>query len=119
MSKEVDITYADHFMAGEDKNLTWEIVDALGVPQVMTGWAVSFVLRRGQNSGGSAILTKTAAFQDGDGVNSNALVAFAATDTKHLAPGTYAYSLARVDSGAQSVLAFGRFVISPVTARVA
>ena len=118
MSKRVDIKASDHFMVGEDKQIYWDITDSAGVAQSMSGWTLSFVLRRSQNSATSA-LTKTPTVTTGSAAANRALLTLAAADTKNLAPGTYAYSVARTDSGYQQILAYGDFVINPVTARVA
>lgn len=118
MSKEVNIKASDHFMVGEDKQVYWDVVDSLGTPQNMTGWTLEFVLRRAQNAA-PLILSKTPTVTTGAGSADRALLTLAAADTKDLAPGLYAYSVARVDSGHQQILAFGTFVLNPVTARVA
>jgi len=119
MSKEVDVRAADHMMVGEDKQIYWNIVDSAGVAQNMTGWELSFTLRRAQNSAGPAVLELTPTVVNGDATGDRALLTLAANDTKGLAAGTYAYSVARVDSGYQAVLAFGAFVLNPVTTRAA
>jgi hypothetical protein len=119
VSKQVDIVASDNFMVGEDKTIYWDVVDINGVPQNMTGWTLGFTLRRAQGSGGTALLTKTPTVGNGDATGDRATLAYAAADTKSLAPGTYAYSMGRIDSGSQQILAYGKFVINPVTTRVA
>lgn len=117
MAKEVNIRAADGFMKGEDKTIQWDIVDTSGSPVDMAAWTLSWVLRRAQNSGGTAILTKTPTAQTVNSVASRARVVIAAADTSSLAPGAYAYSLARTDSGYRSILAYGYLILLPVTAR--
>ena len=110
MSKEQNITAADHWFKGEDKSVVWDIVDANGSAQNMTGWTVTFNLYSTKSTG-SALLTKTAALSNGDGTNDRATITVADTDTEPLPAGTYIYELVRSDAGSEQVLAYGTAIL--------
>ena len=111
MSKYQPITLDDHWFAGEDKTFVFDIVDANGAAQVMTGWAIEWVLRRSAASS-TATLTKntsggTVALSNGSGTNDRATVTVTDDDTLNLVTGTYEYAMRRTDAGSEQVLAYG------------
>lgn len=122
MAAVQNIAEADGFYVGEDKVLVFDITDSSGSPQTMTGWTLSWSLRRTQGASGTAIstLTTTAGditIGDADGTDDRATVTVGSAETSGLAPGVYAYSLARTDSGSWQVLAAGSCVLLASTER--
>ena len=120
MSLEQNITADDHYFAGEDKTLVFDIVDVNGAAQTMTGWALEWVVRRSASST-TATLTKTTgagtvALSNGSGTDDRATVTITDDDTLNLVTGTYVYALRRTDAGSEQVLAFGTLeLLKPAT----
>lgn len=114
MSKEQNITEADNFFRGEDKQLVFDVVDANGDPQTMTGWALGFNVYR-FDAQIAAILTYTTASEiaigNGDGTDDRATVTIPDTATDPLIAGVYRYELLRTDAGSEQVLAYGDLVL--------
>ena len=115
MSKRADFTASDGIFRGEDKSLAMYIVNESGDPQTMTGWALSWTLRRAA-SASATVLTKTTGagsitIGNGDGTDDRAIVTILDTDTEALSAGTYEHALRRTDAGYEQVLAYGIFVL--------
>lgn len=115
MSFSQPITTEDGWFVGEDKELEvivyqpgTTLAQALadtGVRQNVTGWTVQWALRKSQH-GGVVILAKTASIV-GAAVNGRLRVTIDHADTTALTPGRYFHTFARIDSGEQTVLAYG------------
>jgi hypothetical protein len=140
------------FFQGEDKTFTFEILDTVvldtatldsdGNPAItsatavdVTGWALSWILRIGQNTADPALLTKTV----GSGIAITGVYnSVRATNTQRVvvtlddldtyddtvsptveltAPKDYAYSLKRTDAGSETVLVWGVLPLGKVTNR--
>ena len=124
MAIEDNIDRADHFFAGTDVTLVFEIFAVDGVSmQDVSGYALAFALRKiitgvdpfkGQGALafpektiGSGI-TVTGVFNSVRATNTQRVnVTIADTDTVSLKGGTYAHSLKRSDAGLEMVLSFG------------
>lgn len=99
---------ADHaWFTGEDQAIRFTIYDAAGAVQNITGWTLSFKLATAQTA--AASVTKAATLTTP--LSGIATVAVAAADTSGLTPATYFYTLARTDSGFNSVVAYGSAVL--------
>lgn len=122
MAMKQDITAADLWFAGEDKQLEFEILQSDGVtPQDVTGWALEWTVRKYPWNADPPSVQKTTAATPGGiaitgtynsvrGSNTQRVVVTVAdTDTETLSPLTYAHALKRVDAGSETVLAYGDF----------
>lgn len=93
----------------------------LTTPQVMTGWALGFVLR---SSDGRLILNKATGGQgvtvgNGSGTDDRATVALADTDTTGWPSGrSYEWALWRTDDGTDIPLAYGPATLQKAAAQV-
>ena len=90
--------------AGEDRSLVFTVVDGVGAPVNVTGWAVSFVVSTVTKTVGSGVTLTTPT----SGV---VTVALAAADTNALVGGFF-YKLRRTDAGLNAVLAYGRLTVA-------
>lgn len=117
MAIESHVTAASHFFTGEDKSLTFTIVDAAGVAQNISGWALSWMVkRRKTDADAAALLTKTTAAA-GIALTTPAsgicTVTVEDSDLVTLAGGQlYYHELKRTDPGFETVLSFGQFVLN-------
>ena len=132
MATESNIEKTDDVFIGEDKTLSFTVLDADGVPIDIAGWAMAFIVRRKDTATGDPVLSKatgsgisiTGTYNVAPNVNTQrAVVALADTDTAGndgtvlVAPYKYRYSLKRTDAGSETILAFGNFVLREATAR--
>lgn len=125
---------------GEDKIFKLELVvaefdadgnvvapSASSVPKDMTGWAITFDVRKTNNSADPAIFSKSATFEGVFNVTSRAVntqrAVASLTDTEmntvkagNTSPGSYYYSWKRMDDGSETVLARGPFTPEKATA---
>ena len=123
MSIEFNITTANEFFLGEDKEIAWQIFGPDDqTPINISGWPLEFTLKKTDKSA-DAILTKTI----GDGLEISGLFAataetnaqrvvatFSSADTATLKPNTaYRYRVKRIDEGNVAVLAFGSLTFLP------
>ncbi len=122
MSKQQNITADDHFFAGEDKTLVFDIVDSAGAAQTMTGWALECVFRRSAAASAVAFTTPTTGLGtitigNGTGTDDRATVTVSDDLTVNLVTGTYEYALRRTDAGNEQVLAYGTLELLKATTR--
>ena len=112
MSIESNIAESDNLFLGEDKILQYTVTDSAGAIQVITGWALEWVLRSAAGHG-TALLTKTvgSGITITNGAGGILQVAIADDDTLSMAPDTYYYTLRRTDAAFEVVLAFGTVVL--------
>lgn len=117
MATKSDITADDDFFIGEDKSLVFTVTDAAGDALNISGWSLSWMVkRRRADADGSALIVKTtdddiALTTPGDGV---CTVLVADTDTDAMLPGTlYYHELKRTDAGFETVLAYGELTLRP------
>ena len=115
---------------GEDKTLSFEILDSDDDPVNMAGWDVLFDVRAKDNSEGTALITKTATILgtfNADRTLNAQRAEIELTDDDLLATvfkgsnlpsgaKTYRYSLKRMTSGQETVLARGDFSPEKATA---
>lgn len=106
-------------LVGEDKVLSFHVLDDVGVPVNIAGWAMLFVVRRPIDAGTTAIsvaATITGTYDIDPDVNTQRAVVTLTDD--HLAASAFApsgsalkhvYSLKRTDAGFETVLAYGDF----------
>ena len=111
MAIQRNITDEDEWFIGEDKTLTVTIYQSdETTPQNVTGWAVSFMLKRKRtDTDANALITKTTADDvalttPGSGVIT---VSIADDDTSDLRADTYWYEIKRTDAGFETVLTYG------------
>lgn len=109
MAIQRDITEADDWFIGEDKSITDTIYQSDGTtPQNVTGWAISFLLKRSAADVAPKV-TKTTA--DGIALTTPGsgliTITIADTDTASLKAGTYLYEIKRTDDGFETVLTHG------------
>jgi hypothetical protein len=115
VSTKADIAVKDGFFRGEDKSIVFDIVNAVGDPQDITGWTVSF--RVASSKFGAAIIQKTV----GSGITltdptaGRLTVVLASADTVAFtndgSDADYSYVLRRTNAGSRTELAYGALVI--------
>ena len=118
MSVETNIASSDNWFIGEDKVFQHSVTDSAGAVQVITGWALEWVLR--SNYGHStALLTKTvgSGITISNGAGGILQVAISDDDTLSMAPDTYCYTLRRTDATFEVILAFGSAVLKQPATR--
>lgn len=96
--------------------------EAAAVVREITGWALSFVVKRkGTDADLIALVTKTTSsgiaiagvFDAAPGTNTQkATVSIADADTDSLSAGTYRWELKRTDAGSEARIAFGTIVFN-------
>lgn len=105
------------WFVGQDTSLQFDVVNAAGTAQTMTGWALEFILRDQEDD--AEVLKKTVAgggitIGNGSGTNDRATVVILRADTLALVPGAYDYALWRTDASNSVVLALGTAVLAAV-----
>jgi hypothetical protein len=109
MATKVDIFAEDGFFRGTNYTIRFAVKDATGAPQDISGWSLSYTLRK-RVKDTTALITKTV----GSGVTiTDALagegqVAFAPADTASLKAGFYTHQLDRTDAGQAGSVIPGR-----------
>lgn len=122
MATNVTIGGSGALFVGEDKTLILEILDAADVPVDASAWTIQFVVRRSASEADPALLDKTASIT---GVynavratnTQRATVALSSADMDALTANAYQYSWKRINSGSETILAYGSFVVQRATAR--
>lgn len=111
MATQADIAAADNWFLGEDKVLSFTVVDVAGAAVNITGWAIEWVLRERQ--GDRALIEKAvgSGVTISDGPGGVCQVAVTDTDTDTLAGGRYWHALRRTDAGNEAVLSYGQVVL--------
>ena len=121
MSKYQPITARDGWFKGEDKQHVFDITDAGGSPQTMTGWTLDWVLRRGHGAADVVLSVAdsdvSVAIGNGDGTDDRATVSINDTGTDGLAAGEYVYALKRTDAGFEQILVYGPALLQAIAAR--
>lgn len=115
MALEANIPDTSDWFTGEDKALVFTIYESdETTPQDITGWTVSWRLKRRQSDADSAaLLTKTV----GSGIalttplSGVLTVSIADTDTDAILAGSYFHELKRTTDGSETVLSFGSAVL--------
>lgn len=115
MAIEQNITNDDDWFINEDKELPLTIYQAdETTPQDVSGWALSFMLKR-NSSDVTAKITKTTAGGGGITFTTPAsglvLITVQDTDTAALKAGTYMYEVKRTDDGSETVLTHGTVLL--------
>ena len=115
MATRFDIDASDGWFIGEDKTIEIDVVQSDGsTAQTMTGWALTWELKRSQFHS-TVLISKTTAsgisIGNGDGTDDRASITVADTDTEDLEPGTYYHQLRRSDAGSEVILSRGDAVI--------
>ncbi len=104
MSEYAPITKLDFWFTSEDQYFVWPVYAENDRDlEVIAGWTIQF--RMAETPNGISILTKNAAIDNPE--LGDALIFAASADTASLVPKKYHYTLARIDSGFNSVLAHG------------
>lgn len=100
-----NINKIDAWFIGEDQDLEWEVFTSDDrTIQDLTGWTIQF--RMAISPGGASVLTKAATVIDP--THGLCLVTILAADTASFTPAVYHYTLSRLDSGHNSVIAEGK-----------
>lgn len=113
MTIESPIYPTDRLFCGDGKTIRYTVVDAAGAAVNITGWLVRFTVA--PEPGDTAVMEK----EGGSGITlttplSGILdVDINALDTDDIPPGTYIYSLRRIDEGFEQTLAYGDFNLLP------
>ncbi|KKN25968.1 hypothetical protein LCGC14_0879370 [marine sediment metagenome] len=119
MSIEAPILLSDNWFIGEDKTLRFTVVDSAGAVQVISGWALEWVLRN--NPGSSAeLLTKTTAGSGiaiTNGAGGICEVTIEDGDTLGIGPGDFFHTLRRTGDGNEVVLSFGQAILQVAATR--
>ena len=120
MASELNIGGSGSLFVGEDKSLIIEVLDSLGVPVNVSGWSIIFDIRK-KDSSPEAILSKTPTVQGvynaTRSVNTQRVaVQLTSANMDLFKEATYRHSLKRTDSGSETVLAWGNFVVQKATA---
>lgn len=121
MAANVQIGGSGTLFVGEDKDIILELLDTSGVPVNMAGWAMVFDVRRLDVSPAPAIFSKTptiaGAYNIVRATNAQRATAhLTSADMDTVKKGTYRYSWKRLDSGAETVVEYGPFVVEKATA---
>lgn len=104
---------------GEDKTLEFTVVDAAGTVVDITGWTLSWMLKRRMGDVDAlAILTKTTGagtvtITDGDAGECEVDIDDTDTDTAVVAHRDYWHELKRTDAGFEAILAQGLVNLNP------
>ena len=127
MAIEFNIGADQFWFLGEDKVLRFTIYDADGeTPIDITGWALSFSLRKtDKDATVPALIAKTTeddtieivgTFNIDPEVNTQSVeIQFPSFDTTNLKPIAYRYSLKRMDAGFEGILAYGSITLLQAT----
>jgi hypothetical protein len=121
MAVRSDITADDAWFIGEDKTLSYEVLDENSVPVDVSGYALLWVLRNPPKQANRALLivkttdsgiTITGVYNSVRASNTQRVVVTVDdTDTDALGGGTYECALKRTDDGSESVLSYGEVVL--------
>lgn len=124
MAVERNLAESDRLFVGEDKQLSFTVFEADGsTPQDISGWALSWQVKKHASSMDPAILTKTTGnsgisitgtFDADPDVNTQrAVVTLTDDDTALLHTPPYRYELKRTDASNETVLVFGALRTRP------
>lgn len=109
MAAKATIGASDNLFVGEDKSLVFTVVDTAGVAVNITGWTLSWTLKR-RATDAAALITKTTG---GGGialttpVSGICTVTIEDTDTDPLGPLSGVHELKRTNAGSEAVLSYG------------
>ena len=134
MARETNFDKDSNIFIGEDKQIRFPVYDDDndGIPLDVSGYAMTWILRKKDTASDPALLTKTTGagitvtgtFDVDPDVNTQrVVVTLADTDMATdlgvviIPPLKYRYSLKRTDAGSETILAFGNFVLREATAR--
>lgn len=110
MPLKTDIAAADRFFTNADKTIRFAVKqDDETTAQAITGWALSWVLKR-RATDTTPLITKTTAAGSvtiTDGPNGLCQIAVADEDTAAIRAGLYVHELKRTDVGAETPLCTG------------
>jgi hypothetical protein len=125
MAKESHILSTDGWFIGEDKLLEYEVLqEDEATPQDVTGWAMSWALKRNDNASDPPIISKTTVsgititgiFNAVRATNTQrVIITIIDTDTDALRAATYRYALKRTTEGFESILAYGNATLLKAT----
>lgn len=118
MATETNIARGTFFV-GADLAPTYDVTNAAGSPQAMTGWALAYVWR---DRDGRRVLAKATGgsgitIGNGSGTDDRATIALDPADTAALAPGRYDWALWRSDSENDVPLAWGTLELTRAAAQ--
>lgn len=116
MAQKVRIGGNGDLFVGEDKTLKFNLVDQNGNPIDATGWTTRFVVRTSVTAENALI--DVAGSIDGSYSaqnNQQRVVVNLSDEQMAIARGKHQYSLKRTDAGAETILAYGDFVVEQAT----
>lgn len=122
MATQANIGTDDDFFTGEDKSLVFTVTQADGTtPQNITGWALSWMLKRNAgDADAAALITKSTVAGSialTTPLSGVCTVTVEDTDTDALSPGTYRHELKRTTAGVETVLSYGSCVLKQAVHR--
>jgi len=126
MAIEFNIDADKRWFLGEDKILSFKISDASGNPLDVSAWQMEFIVRKTDKAADPPVIPRKATPTDIviSGIfNSNpdqnqqrVVITFDSDETSSLKPITYRYSLKRIDTGNEGILAYGGITFLQATA---
>jgi len=117
MAQRSEITAAAEWYTGTDHLFQVTVYKADGTRQDISGWALSWLVKRGHGEpDAAALITKTTAGSPAeitivDGPQGELEFLAEAADTRDLPGGRYVHELKLVDAGEESVLMYGPAVL--------
>lgn len=114
MAEETQIGGTGEVFVGEDKVFQLTVQDTANAVVDITGWTIIFVVKVKDTASDPGLISVTCALTDPTNGVCTATVADTVMDT--LLPRTYRYSFKRTDGGAETILAYGDFVVQKATA---
>lgn len=117
MARQQHLGASDDWFIGEDKTLAFEIYSSdEATIQDVSGWAISWVLRKMGDSNavvitkttGESTVTITGSYNATPATNTQRVnVLITDDDTDNLQPGTYEHALKRTTAGNETILSYG------------
>jgi hypothetical protein len=101
---------------GEDKSLRFEVLDNNGIPVDIAGWGIRFLV---QSQSHTVLIDKTATitgtYNADRVVNTQLAVVTLTDDDLTIDDGVHQHSLKRTDSGSETVLVYGNYIVQRTT----
>jgi len=111
--KRIDLGADQNLIIGEDRTFEIRVLDSAGAVQVMTGWALQFVIAKVASQ--TALISLTVGsgitIENGAGTDDQATCVLTDDNTNTLTDeGEYDYALKRTDAGSEAYLQYGRML---------
>lgn len=116
MAAQVTIGGSGRLFVGEDKALRFEVLDSNGVPVDVAGWTIRFVVKSQTHT---VLIDKAASitgtYDANRIVNTQLAVVTLTDDDLSIDEGVHQHSLKRTDSGNETVLVYGEYLMQRTT----